>query len=81
MRVKGVVSEELEASAVQLVGAALTYDVYLVGAIAVLGGIVFTQDFELLNRVLGQNNRWRVQGRVGINQPVQRIVVGPAGRH
>ena len=66
LRVKGVVSEEFEGSAVELVGAALTHDVDLVGAKAVLRGIVSTLYFEFLDRVLRQNHRRRVQGRIHV---------------
>ena len=65
--IKGIVPKELKHCTVQVIAAALAYDVDLVRAEAILRGIRFALDFEFLDRVLRQNHRRGVQGRVRVH--------------
>src|SRR5690348_388454 len=58
------------------VAATLTDDGNLIGAVAILCGIAVGQYFELLNRILRQNYRRRLQSRIGIDQAVEHVVIG-----
>ena len=59
----------------QRIGAAAADDVDLACAEPVLRRIRTAFDFELLNRILGEDHGRRHQRLIGVNQPVQRVVV------
>ena len=67
----------------RLVRAALADDVDLGGAESLVSGVGSARDLELLDGILRQNDGWRYQGRIGVDQAVEGVVValGPAAVH
>ena len=61
--------------AMQLIAAALAYNVDLIGAKSVFRRVGFTLHLEFLDSVLRQNDGRGVQGSVSVNQSVQCVIV------
>ena len=57
------------------VGATLAYDVDLAGGEAVFSRVGSALHLEFLNRILRQDHGRRNQRRVGVDQPVEGVVV------